>query len=354
MQGVGPNLIAYAGLRLARRSAALAAVLSLTLAAVTPCPAAETVPRGVSLSNYRVYSVTMDTKVKAPMVGPPCIDVRVWHALPSYKPWCQMKSPYGTLDYHAKPAAVLEAEADKLSTHILFDSKTGQRPGVEAHYVSNFRVVSPERRFDPAFCHVDWQDINRFNAETKVLFPPAGREITELAEKLKYNRSPIQAVVEYCKWIKDNMSYDAFCQTDGNDFSTMLQQRRGHCWHYMSILRGMCNVAGIQARPVTGLYLSCPSGNGSTGVWKSEFTNAHVWVEVYFPNVGWVEVEPNSEKCFNIPAGYIQNNTKFQNFAVWVTEQGRAPRMPNGINNGNSASNEYSVGHNITYIETRR
>jgi hypothetical protein len=320
-----------------------------------PAAAAESAPRGVALSNYKIYTVRMDTTVKAPATGLRCTDVRVWHALPTYKPWSQTTNPRGALDQHAKPAAIIEAEADNRSTHILFDAKTGQLPNVETHYTSDFRVLSPERRFDSSTCHLDWPDVLRYNSENKIRFADPSSEIAALAAKLKYNKSPIETVTEYSKWIKDNLTYDATCTFDGNDVATILSRQRGHCWHFMALMRALCSASGLQCRQVEGLNLSFPNGTSTYDQSRSDYTNGHVWSEVYFPNVGWIEVEPGAgDKCFNIPSAYIQNNTKFQNYAVWITEQGQAPRLTKWILDGSKYVNDYGVTHKITYSEVRR
>ena len=88
---------------------------------------------------------------------------------------------------------------------------------------------------------------------------------------------------------------------------------------------------------------------------RTDYTNAHVWAEVYLPHVGWVEVEPSgSDKCFNIPANYVQNNSDFQNYAVWVDEEGKKPRQPTWNLHGTIFTNDYGVDHKITYNETRQ
>ena len=323
---------------------------------ICPVSAAESIPRGVSTSNYKIYSVRMDTTVIAPATGPRCINVRVWHALPTHRPWSQIASPYGTLDQHAQPAgSILEAESDRRSTHILYTAKNGQLPGQEMHYISDFRVISPDRKFDTYAAHIAWQDVYRYGTENKVKFSDPSSEISTLVEKFKYNRQPCETLVEMSKWIKENFTYDATCNVAGDDVLGILRAKRGHCLHLMTIFLAFCDAAKIPCRAVKGLNLHCPTGSSEVDQSRNDYTNGHVWGEVYLPNVGWVEVEPfGGDKCFVIPANYVQNNTSFQNYAVWVWEQGAAPRLPKWILRGNKYVSEYGIDHKITYTESRR
>ena len=322
---------------------------------IGPALAAENTPRGVSTSNFKTYSVRMDTTVKAPATGPRCINVRVWHALPTHRPWSQMPSPYGTLDQHAQPAgSVLESENDRRSTHILWNSKNGQLPNQEIHYISDFRVISPDRRFDTYSCHLSWVDMLRYGTENQVKFSDPSTEVSTLAEKLKYNKQPCETIIEFSKWLRENFTYDAATTLPGDDVVAILRARRGHCLHIMTVFGALCDAAKIPCRAVKGLNLHYPTGNSDVDQSRNDYTNGHVWAEVYLPDSGWIEVEPfGGEKCFVIPSNYVQNNTSFQNYAVWVWEQGQAPRLPRWVLRGSKYVSDYGVDHKVTYSESR-
>ena len=88
---------------------------------------------------------------------------------------------------------------------------------------------------------------------------------------------------------------------------------------------------------------------------RNDYTNGHVWAEVFLPDIGWIEVEPyGGDKCFTVPATYVQNNTSFQNCSVWIMEQGQAPRMPRWVLQGDTYVNDYGVDNTITFGESRR
>jgi hypothetical protein len=123
----------------------------------------------------------------------------------------------------------------------------------------------------------------------------------------------------------------------------------------MTVFGALCNAANIQCRAVKGLNLYFASGNSDVDLTRNDYTNGHVWAEVFLPDVGWVEVDPGGgDKCFSIPPSYIQNNTSFQNYSVWVTEQGFAPRLPRWVLSGDKYVSDYGVDHKITFGEVKR
>ncbi|MBU6451885.1 MAG: transglutaminase-like domain-containing protein [Cyanobacteria bacterium REEB67] len=320
-----------------------------------PAHAAESLPRGVSTSNSKTYTVRQDTLVIVPAHGPRCNQVRVWHALPTHRPWSNVPAPAGAVDQRYQPAAIIEPEKDGRSAHIYWSTTAGLAPAKQFHYVSSFRVVSPERTFDVNSYRVSWSDVNGYNTINKIRFATPRSDIAELAGKLKYNLSPTETVVAYCKWIRENLSYDASVTYLGDDVSAILNNRRGHCMHFLTILDQLCAASGIVTRQVRGLNLESPVGRSAVVQSRSDYTNGHVWVEVYLPQVGWVEVEPTGgEKCFTIPATYIQNNSDFQNYAVWVTEDGQPTHVPKWTLQGKTYVNDYGIEHKITYSESRQ
>ncbi len=66
--------------------------------------------------------------------------------------------------------------------------------------------------------------------------------------------------------------------------------QKGYCDYFATSMAVMVRAAGIPARLVTGF------STGSYDYQNNRFVvveaNAHSWVEVYFPSIGWVEFEP--------------------------------------------------------------
>jgi transglutaminase-like putative cysteine protease len=91
----------------------------------------------------------------------------------------------------------------------------------------------------------------------------------------------------------------------------------------MTTFEAMCARAGIPMRTVVGLNLNTPGGVGDLHRIRPDFQNQHTWAQIYLPGSGWVEIDPGQgEKAYFLPAQLIQNCTDFQNYVVWLRENG--------------------------------
>jgi len=71
------------------------------------------------------------------------------------------------------------------------------------------------------------------------------------------------------------------------------EQRRGHCEYFSSSMAVLCRSIGIPARVVTGYT------TGNYNLLRNRYIvqerHAHAWVEVFWPDVGWVEFDPTPQ-----------------------------------------------------------
>jgi hypothetical protein len=65
--------------------------------------------------------------------------------------------------------------------------------------------------------------------------------------------------------------------------------KKGYCEYFATAMVMMLRAQGIPARYVLG-YL--PGQEQEDGTWRVNRGAAHAWVEVYFPDYGWVEFDP--------------------------------------------------------------
>jgi hypothetical protein len=104
-------------------------------------------------------------------------------------------------------------------------------------------------------------------------------------------------------------------------------------------------------RSVFGLNLYAPNGKGRLSAFRADYVNCHTWAEVYLGDAGWVEIEPaRGKNAFDIPASWVQNNRWFQDYAIWLRENGVVKRATWARRNGKQVSN-YGVSHVIRYKE---
>jgi transglutaminase-like putative cysteine protease len=70
----------------------------------------------------------------------------------------------------------------------------------------------------------------------------------------------------------------------------LFEERRGYCEQFASAMVVMLRSVGIPSRLVTGYQPG--KLNPVTGLLEVRNSNAHAWVEVFFPGIGWIEFEP--------------------------------------------------------------
>ncbi|MDX3656044.1 transglutaminaseTgpA domain-containing protein [Streptomyces sp. ID05-26A] len=82
----------------------------------------------------------------------------------------------------------------------------------------------------------------------------------------------------------------------GGDITTdalsdfVLRSKVGYCEQYASAMAVMARVVGLPSRVAIGFTAGVPSADGSYRVVSTE--DAHAWVEIFFPNYGWMTFDP--------------------------------------------------------------
>ncbi len=100
-------------------------------------------------------------------------------------------------------------------------------------------------------------------------------------------------------WLRTNIQYNESIPAppqNGDPIEWFLfEQRQGYCNYYATAMVLMLRSQGIPARMAAGF---------AQGTWDAERNaflvrerDAHTWVEVYFPDYGWVEFEPTTDEA---------------------------------------------------------
>ena len=117
----------------------------------------------------------------------------------------------------------------------------------------------------------------------------------ELAAELRA-ASTYDTILAYERWLGANTAYDldAPVPADGEDAvdDFLFESRRGFCEQIASTLAIMLRSQGVPARLATG-YVPGERDRVS-GVWKVRASDAHAWVEVWFPQTGWQAFDPTA------------------------------------------------------------
>ena len=133
--------------------------------------------------------------------------------------------------------------------------------------------------------------------ETKYTqLPPTGLDRTSaLAARLTEDtNNPYDAVLKMNEYLKTTYPYDLSIPPQGEDMDAveyfLFEQRRGYCEQFSSSLAVMARSQGIPARVATGYAPG--EYNPFTGLYDVRASDAHAWVEVYFPQYGWTTFDP--------------------------------------------------------------
>jgi transglutaminase-like putative cysteine protease len=301
-----------------------------------------------------IYDITMKTVFVMPKTPDEVSQIRVWHALPTVRPWTEPSAEFGASDVKYSDGGEKQYEQEQRSHHIFWNANESLKPGSQVEFTSQFTVKSFDRNYFPLKSTVKWQIYNDplVDSEGQAVDLPTIRvepQVTEIAATFRKRASPAQAIVAMAEWLQQNIRYDASVQHRPQDVSVTLAARKGHCAHYFALAQQFCTALGIPSRQVFGMNLSDPTGYGALSKVRGDYCNIHTWGEVFLPGVGWVEFEPaTGKKTFSIGSNYIQNNPWFQNYSVWIRKNG-SEQVPEWRTRSGGFTSEYQLEHIIAY-----
>ena len=126
--------------------------------------------------------------------------------------------------------------------------------------------------------------------------PPTGLDRTRaLARELtEGTTNPYDAVMAMNKYLKETYTYDLSIPPQRKEMDAveyfLFVQRRGYCEQFSSSLAVMARSLGIPARVATGYAPG--EYDPFTGLYEVRASDAHAWVEIYFPGYGWSTFDP--------------------------------------------------------------
>jgi hypothetical protein len=89
----------------------------------------------------------------------------------------------------------------------------------------------------------------------------------------------------------------------------LFERKRGHCEYFASSMAVMLRALGIPSRIVTGFRGG--EFNDLTGQYVLRASDAHSWVEAYFPGEGWISFDPT-------PAGSLAPRTNWSRMRLYL------------------------------------
>jgi transglutaminase-like putative cysteine protease len=111
------------------------------------------------------------------------------------------------------------------------------------------------------------------------------------------------------RWLREHTRYDLGIPADPPGVDAvdhfLFERRRGYCEHIASAMVVLLRSMGAPSRLVTGFGPG--RRNPFTGYWEVRASDAHAWVEVLHPDVGWIAYDPT----FGVPPAEPGAGTRF-------------------------------------------
>ncbi len=130
--------------------------------------------------------------------------------------------------------------------------------------------------------------------ETYLQLPQLDPRIPELARQLtKDARTPFDKAIRIESYLRDRFTYTLnLAGKPGDDplAHFLFETRAGHCEYFASAMAILLRTLGIPSREVNGFLPG--EYNDLGGDYIVRASDAHSWVEVYFPGVGWQVFDP--------------------------------------------------------------
>ena len=121
----------------------------------------------------------------------------------------------------------------------------------------------------------------------------------------------------------------------------LFERKEGHCEYFASAMAVMLRTLGIPSRVITGFRGG--EYNDLSGQYVIRASDAHAWVEAYFPNYGWVSFDPTPSTPAIVPTGwgrvglYLDAMQSF--WREWIVNY--------------DVAHQYSLGHTVLQSEQK-
>ncbi|HZX94635.1 MAG TPA: DUF3488 and transglutaminase-like domain-containing protein [Myxococcales bacterium] len=142
--------------------------------------------------------------------------------------------------------------------------------------------------------------------------------VVALAKRLGAGKDPVDAALAVERWLTMALTYTRELPGEVADpISDFLFRRRaGHCELFSSAMVLMLRSLGIPARNVTGYY---GGQRTDAGYYAVRAGDAHSWVEVWFPDAGYVSFDPTPPAL----RGGVKNTAWARMVLLWDALQQR-------------------------------
>jgi len=124
------------------------------------------------------------------------------------------------------------------------------------------------------------------------------QRIEDLAHRITDSQpTTYDKVIAVERWLRENTRYNLDIPPDPPGVDAvdhfLFETREGFCEHLASSMALLLRSVGVPARFVVGF--DAGERNPLTGYFEVRESDAHSWVEVYYPTIGWMEYDPTHE-----------------------------------------------------------
>lgn len=155
-------------------------------------------------------------------------------------------------------------------------------------------------------------------------------KIRAMALKLTKNASTqFDAVQKILIWLVDHMHY--VLTPKSYDAVYSMKTGKGNCQNYSHLSAALMRCVGLPVRIINGVTSKEPydidMGNGMLTMKMAQ--GRHSWIEVWFPDLGWMPFDPQNSQMFvsnrfiRVEAGLDNNETSQDGLIRWTYSKGQ-------------------------------
>ena len=214
-----------------------------------------------------------------------------------------LMEPVGTNVFFLVPLAqVLEGSYKAISL-----GHSGGVSNLDAeHPVARYEAASNVWKPDPERLRATTEEYPFDVVQNYLQLPALEPRIAQLAEQItaaSVNRYDKTAALE--GYLRTKFGYTLQLSTTPQPdplANFLFERKQGHCEYFASAMAVMLRTLRIPARVATGFRAG--EFNDVSSRYVVRASDAHAWVEVYFPGYGWVDFDPTPAGSAPAPAGW--------------------------------------------------
>jgi len=188
-----------------------------------------------------------------------------------------------------RPTAVGPSVADRTSVTSDGSLRTDRSLGITDSYEVESTVPDPSSE-ELSTAGVDYpEEIEERYTQLPESTPDRVGERT--AEIIEDADNPHEAALIIEQWLKTNREYSLDVERPDGDIAdaVLFEMDAAYCTYYATTMATMLRTQGIPARLAVG-YTS--GQQVAEDRWVVRGLDSHAWVEVYYPDVGWIQFDP--------------------------------------------------------------